>query len=162
MACKTSLHLGTQRPSLSHHSHVLSLFSHVWPFATLWTVAHEAALSMGFSRQEYWSGLPFPSPGDFPDPRIEPSSLMFPVLVGGFFTTSTAWMNEASIPSHSCLFAAHGTWARPLYLQSPLSAGHPSLWIASLYLLSLIFPPLFSVASIITWHISVFCLLSPI
>ena len=42
--------------------------------ATLWTVAHQAPLSMGFSRQEYWSGLPFPSPGDLPDPEIEPGS----------------------------------------------------------------------------------------
>ena len=43
-------------------------------YPTPWTVAHQTPLSMGFSRQEYWSGLPFPSPGDFPDPRIEPSS----------------------------------------------------------------------------------------
>ena len=43
-------------------------------FATLWTVAYQAPLSMGFSRQEYWSGLPFPSPGDLPDPGIEPRS----------------------------------------------------------------------------------------
>ena len=43
-------------------------------FVTLWTVAHQAPLSMGFSRQEYWSGLPFPSPGDLPDPEIEPES----------------------------------------------------------------------------------------
>ena len=42
--------------------------------ATPWTVAHQAPLSMGFSRQEYWSGLPFPSPGDLPDPGIEPRS----------------------------------------------------------------------------------------
>ena len=42
--------------------------------ATPWTVAHQAPLSMGFSRQEYWSGLPFPSPGDLPDPGIKPSS----------------------------------------------------------------------------------------
>ena len=48
--------------------------SHVWLFATLWTVAHQAPLSMGFSRQEYWSGLPFPSPGDLPDPGIKPGS----------------------------------------------------------------------------------------
>ena len=47
------------------------IFSHVQLFATLWTVAYQAPPSMGFSRQEYWSGLPFPSPGDFPDPRIE-------------------------------------------------------------------------------------------
>ena len=48
--------------------------SHVQLFATLWTVARQAPLSMGFSRQEYWSRLPFPSPGDLPDPGIEPGS----------------------------------------------------------------------------------------
>ena len=53
-------------------------------FATLWTVAHQAPLSMGFPRQEYWIGLPFPSPGDLPDPGIEPTS---PALAGRFFTT---------------------------------------------------------------------------
>ena len=49
-------------------------FSRVQLFVTPWTVAHQAPLSMGFSRQEYWSGLPFPSPGDLPDPGIEPRS----------------------------------------------------------------------------------------
>ena len=48
--------------------------SRVQLFATPWIVAHQAPLSMGFSRQEYWSGLPFPSPGDLPDPGIEPRS----------------------------------------------------------------------------------------
>ena len=48
--------------------------SRVRLFATLWTVAYQAPPSMGFSRQEYWSGLPLPSPGDFPDPGIEPRS----------------------------------------------------------------------------------------
>ena len=48
--------------------------SHVRLFATPWTVAHQSPPSMGFSRQEYWSGLPFPSPGDLPDPGIEPKS----------------------------------------------------------------------------------------
>ena len=52
--------------------------------ATPWTVAHQAPPTMGFSRQEYWSGLPFPSPGDLPDPGIEPAS---PALAGRFFTT---------------------------------------------------------------------------
>ena len=51
--------------------------SHVWLFATPWTVAHQALLSMRFSRQEYWSGLPFPPPGDLPDPGIEPGSPAF-------------------------------------------------------------------------------------
>ena len=49
--------------------------SHVRLFAIPWTVAHQAPPSMGFSRQEYWSGLPSPSPGDLPDPGMEPSSL---------------------------------------------------------------------------------------
>ena len=53
----------------------MKLLSHVRPFATPWTVAHEAPPSVGFSRQEYWSGLPFPSPGDLPDQGIEPRSL---------------------------------------------------------------------------------------
>ena len=52
---------------------VLSHLSPVWLFATLWTAAHEASLSMGFSRQEYWSGLPCPPPGDFSHPGIEPA-----------------------------------------------------------------------------------------
>ena len=60
-------------------------------FATLWTVACQAPLSMGFSKKRYWSGLPFPAPGDLPDPGIKSSSLRSPALVGGFFTTSTTW-----------------------------------------------------------------------
>ena len=55
---------------------------------TPWTVAHEAPLSMGFSRQEYQSGLPSPPPGNHVDPGIKPISLMSPALAGGFFATS--------------------------------------------------------------------------
>ena len=51
-------------------------------FETSWTVAHQPPLSMGFPRQEFWSGLPFPPPDDLPDPGIKPTS---PALVGGFF-----------------------------------------------------------------------------
>ena len=54
---------------------------------TLWTVTCQAPLSMGFPRQEYWSGLPFPPPGDLPDPEIEPESSATPALADGFFTT---------------------------------------------------------------------------
>ena len=50
-----------------------------------------APLSKGFSRKEYWSGLPFPPPGDLPNPGIEPMSLTSPALAGGFFTTSATW-----------------------------------------------------------------------
>ena len=60
-------------------------------FATLWTVAHQAPLSIGFSRQEYWSGFPSPLRGDLPDPGIQAESLMSPTLTSGFFTTSTTW-----------------------------------------------------------------------
>ena len=70
---------------------VLSLFSHVHLCATLWTVACQAPLSMGCSRQEYWSGLPCPPPGDLSDPGIESMSLTSPALAGKFFTTSTTW-----------------------------------------------------------------------
>ena len=64
---------------------VLSCSSHVQLFVTLWTVAHQAPLSMGFSRQEHWSGLPCPPPGDLPDPGIEPSS---PALQADFLPLS--------------------------------------------------------------------------
>ena len=67
---------------------------------TLWTVDLQAPLSMGFSRQEYWIGFPCPPPGGLPKPGIEPTSLISPALIGGFFTTSTigerrtaVWLN---------------------------------------------------------------------
>ena len=70
---------------------VLSHFSCVRLFATPWTVACLSPLSIGFFRYEYWSGLPFPTPGDLPDPGTEPTSLMPPTLTGKFFTTRTSW-----------------------------------------------------------------------
>ena len=63
-------------------------FSHVWLFSAPWNVACQAPLSMEFSRQEYWSGVSFPTPGDLPDPGIEPTSLTSPALASGFFITS--------------------------------------------------------------------------
>ena len=62
----------------------MCVLSRVRLFATLWTEVHQAPLSMGVSRQEHWSGLPFPPPGDLHDPGIEPAS---PALAGEFFTT---------------------------------------------------------------------------
>ena len=71
--------------SLCHtHPHA-QLLSRVWVFATAWTVVHQAPLSMGFSRWEYWSGLPCCPPGDLPDPGMKPVSLVFPALA--FFTS---------------------------------------------------------------------------
>ena len=60
-------------------------------FAAPWTVAHQAPLSVEFSRQEYWSGLPCSPPGHLPDPGIELLSLMSPALAGRFLTTSAPW-----------------------------------------------------------------------
>ena len=67
---------------------MLSSFSHVRLFGALWNVAHQAPLSMGFSRQEYWTELPFPPPGDLPDTGIKPVSLMSSALAGVFFTST--------------------------------------------------------------------------
>ena len=67
-----------------------SHFSCVRLFETLRTIAHQAPLSLGFSRQEYWSGLSCPPPGDPPDPGIKPLSLISPTLADGFFTASAA------------------------------------------------------------------------
>ena len=64
-----------------------SHFSCARLFATLWPVARQAPLSMGFSRQEYWSGLPFAPAGGLPDPGMEPRSPETPALMGGFSTT---------------------------------------------------------------------------
>ena len=61
--------------------------SHFRLFAASWNVPCQTPLSMEYSRHEYWSGLPFPSPGKFPDPGIEPMSLVYPALAGRFFTT---------------------------------------------------------------------------
>ena len=97
---------------------VLSRFGHVPVFVTPWTVAHQAALSMGFSRQEYWSGLPFPSPGDLPDPGIKPTSLTSPALASGFFTTGTTWealQDTHKWPMKICRFTTQ--WIFTIWLQ---------------------------------------------
>ena len=73
--------------------YMLNHFSHARLFA------RQAPLSMGFPRQEYWSGLPCPPPGDLPDPGIEPTSLTSPALAGRFFTTSTTCL--CSLGPHS-------------------------------------------------------------
>ena len=70
---------------------VLSHFSHVQLFVTPWTAAHQVPLFMGFSRQEYWSRLPYPPPGYLFNLGTEPMSLMYPTLAGGLFTTSATW-----------------------------------------------------------------------
>ena len=86
-----------------------SRFSCAWLSVTMWTIAHQVPLSMGFSRREYWRGLPCPPPGDLPNPGMEPVSLTSPALTGGSFTTSATW--EAPL-----------CWCCP---PKPRQAGHP-------------------------------------
>ena len=78
---------------LCEHAGMLSC---VQPFATPWTVAHQAPLSTGFSRQEYFREFPFPSPKDLPDPGVKPLSLVSPAPAGRLFTTSATWDFEVT------------------------------------------------------------------
>ena len=84
---------------------MLSHFSHIWLFATLWNRVYQVTPFMGFSRQEYWSGGPCLAPGDLPNPVMEPASLKSPALEGRFFTTSGTCQYSVqfslSVVSHS-------------------------------------------------------------
>ena len=86
---------------------------------TLWTVACQAPLSLGFSRQEYWSGLPFPPPGGLPNLGIEPTSPMSPVLAGRFFTTESPGTSLLA-QTVKCLSTMQETWVRSLGWEDPL------------------------------------------
>ena len=96
---------------------VLSCFSRIWLFATLWTIACQAALPgypwIGFSRQEYWSGFPFPSPGGLPHSRTEPSSFISPTLAGGFFTTSTWEASKVMLKIFQSRIHRYVNWELP-------------------------------------------------
>ena len=110
---------------------VLSSFSRVWLSVILWTIACQAPPSMGFSKQEYWSGLPCLPPGDLPDLRIEPASLMSPALAGRFFTTSATWeareMAMAWIKwNEICSLVSDSMLRYGLY--SPLNSPRPEYW----------------------------------
>ena len=83
-----------------HACTVLSCFRPVQLFVTLWTVAHQALLSMGFSRQEYWSGLSCLPSVDLPNLGIEVTSLMSPALAGRFFPTSATWETHIHVYVH--------------------------------------------------------------
>ena len=98
---------------------LLSCFSRVRLFVTLWSIACQAPQSMGFSRQEYWSRLPCPPPGYLLDPGIRAASLMPPALAGGFFITSmkswkTLLLTSAEFPSPS---RNMGGWCFPVLLK---------------------------------------------
>ena len=81
---------------------MLSHFSRVQLLVTPWTVAHQTPLSLGFSRQGYWSGLPCLPPGDLPNPGTEPTSLLSPALAGRFFTTSATWEGHSCSTAYQC------------------------------------------------------------
>ena len=121
---------------------VLSRFNRVRLFVTLWTGAYQVPLSMGFSRQKYWSGLPCPHPGDLPDPGIKP--LVSPVLASGFFTASATWeapvtwdfnwvIRESQRESHSVVSSF-------LWLYSPWNSPGQDTGVGRLSLLQGILP----------------------
>ena len=83
-----SLGMASTTVSDSQGEKWVCVFSRVWLFATSWTVAHRAPLSMEFPRQKYWNGLPCPSPGNLSNPGTETGSLRSPALAGVFFTTA--------------------------------------------------------------------------
>ena len=129
----------------------LSHFSRIWLFATLCTGGCQASLYVAFSRREYWSGLPYPPPGDLPGPGTKPASLTSPALAGGFFTTSSTWealhldftLPRASKPSNYIHAVSLGF---PDILQSWLLIPHALLAIDSFIyflLLTCTFPPLY-------------------
>ena len=109
------------------------LLSHVWITETPWTVARQASLSMGFSKQEYWSGLPCLPPGDLPSPGIEPTSITSPALAGKSFTTSATW--EALLKSVAHLLSwlsSNQAWFSYPCLAHSLAAMHVGFFCAAL------------------------------
>ena len=87
-----ALHSTSTVQTLTASESARRVLSRVWLFATLWTIAQQAPLPMGFSRQEYWSRLACPPPGDLPDQGIEAASLASTALAGMCFTVSTTWL----------------------------------------------------------------------
>ena len=109
--------ISIQSQNLDRHPCQLSRFSYVQVFVTPWTVAHQAPLSMGFSRQEDWSGLSCPLSGYLPDPGIEPTSLISPALAGTFSTTS-AFGNHSWFCQSHLSFIHSGVFRSPITLQA--------------------------------------------
>ena len=121
---------------------MLSCFSHVLLYATLWTVAHQVLLSMGFSRQEDYSGLPCPPAGDLSNPGIKPTSLTFPSLAGKYITTTCVLVVQSYPTLCNCMdcnlpgSSIHGIlWVRTLeWIAIPFSRG--SSWLRDQTLVS--------------------------
>ena len=108
-------------------------YCHVPLFAMPRTVAHQALLSMGFSWQEYWSGLPCPPPGDLPNPGIKLASLTFPALAGSFFTTSTTWEAQSGSPNSSQFLTISIVQSSLIQLLSQNSPSHTTSTISFLH-----------------------------
>ena len=101
---------------------VLSPFRHVRLFATLWTITHHAPLSIGFSRQEHWRGLPWPPPGN-PNPEIKSVSLTSPAVAGKFFTTSATWEAHICVYMFVSMYACVYVKVYTCMYMSPLALG---------------------------------------
>ena len=126
-------------------SHVQSkTLSHVQLFVSPWTVAYQAPPSMGFSRQEYWSGLPFPSPGDLPDSGIEPRSPALQADALPFEPPGRLYLKLSTLQTEPTLLCGYSlspvtflthlgaqadTWEAFIPLASPVPSTSPSLWI---------------------------------
>ena len=93
--------------------------SRVQFFVTLWIVVHQAPLSMGLSWQEYWSWLPFPSPGDLPYPGTIPTSPAAPALSGRFFTTEPPWIKTTVLQFGSVQSLSHVRLCDPVNCSTP-------------------------------------------
>ena len=112
---------------------LLSCLHHFQLFTTLWTVAHQAPLSMGLSRQEYWSGFPSPPPGHLPDPGMEPAPLQL-LISGGFFTAEST--GKPHKPVCAKLLQSCPTVCDPMDCNLPGPSGHEILqarileWVA--------------------------------
>ena len=109
-----------QKCTFMLHSNCVCICSVMSSSATPWTAACQGPLSLEFSRQEYWSGLPFPPPGDLPDPGIEPTSLVSPPLAGG---CSNDFLSRLLTPQSPLLFSvsvtlANWTWPQGYWPQS--------------------------------------------
>ena len=100
--------------------------SHIRHFAAPWTVAHQAPLPMEFSRQVHWTGVPFPTPRDLPNPGIEPASLISPALADEFFTGRATWEAhyqdwklQAKCPNNQGSILALGSYISSLCIERP-------------------------------------------
>ena len=135
-----------------HSTSVVQLCSCVQFFAIPWTVAHQSLLSMGFSRQGYWSGLPFPPPEDLPDPGTEPAS---PALAAEFFTTEppgkpqqyrqhpiNTLLKKANLSGHLInevpdvpwVWGCRSNWVLGLRMDGPLIQPSDSNWLDGIWL----------------------------